>query len=424
MYNHADRTTVHPRTRAHATALCALAALGLLAACGDDEGSAPDAGPVDDGPLYAIATTQFLPDGLLSLVALVEDPGAPGTLEVEQALEIGGAASIYGIDGSQAFVVGSSEAPVLTRYEVTAGRELVLGERLSMANLGVSSAFKREGLVPFLSETKAYWLDDATQQAVVWNPQTMVIEGTFSLAAAAREGYILELGERAVLRDDGLLFVGARHRTDTDGEAGTAIALVIDTAADELVEVIEDTRCGDTVHIVADAAGTLYFGSGAVGAVLYALQRPAEYPAPCVLRILPGEQRFDPDFHLEIPSLVGDRSAGRLVAGANGSAYVLALHEEDLDFELGPDTEIWAPWDATAWRWWRLALDASADAALVDDAPLASAAGHVLHADGQDYITNVQTTDGTTTLLVDDGSESLRAGLQSPGLPYGLLRVR
>lgn len=404
----------------------ALAALGLTAACGDNlpADDSPDAMPVEQGPLYAIAATQFLPDGTTTLIALVEDPGAPATLDASRALEVGGAAAIFGTSGQDILAVGSSESPVLTRYEITPGRGFVEGDQLSLANAGVSSAFKRQGLVPFISETKAYWLDDVTQQVIVWNPDAMTIDGSFSLEAAAREGLVFELGERAVVRDDGLLFVGARYRTANEGEAGRAVALIIDTASDELVEVLEDPRCGDTIHVVADQSGTLYFASGAVAAVLYALQRPADYPAPCMLRILPGERRFDPDFQINIPDLVEGRSAGRLVAGKDGHAYVLALHEEYLDAELGETTEIWEPWDASAWRWWRFELDSAVSATPVDSAPLASAAGGVLRAGGQDYITHLRSEDGITTLLVAGEDGSLTAGLETPGLPYGLLQVR
>ncbi len=335
-----------PRSRqTHATMLqaFALAALGLTSACGDDTGmdDSPDAMPVDEGPLYAIATTQFLPDSTTTLIALVEDPGAPVMVDASRALEVGGAAAIFGTGGRGALAVGSSESPVLTRYEITPDRSFVKGARLTFANTGVSSAFKRQGLVPFLSEIKAYWLDDLTQQVIIWNPDAMTIDGSFSLEAAARDELVFELGERAVVRDDGLLFVGARYRTANEGEAGRAVALIIDTASDELVEVLEDPRCGDTVHVVADQSGTLYFGSGAMAAVLYALQRPADYPAPCMLRILPGERRFDPDFQINISDLVEGRSAGRLVAGKDGRAYVLALHEEYLDAEArGGDRDL------------------------------------------------------------------------------------
>jgi hypothetical protein len=404
----------------------ALTALALTGACGDNLGPAesPDAMPVEEGPLYAIATTQFLPDGTTTLVALVENPAASATLDASRALEVGGAAAVFGSTGQGVLAVGSSESPVLTRYEITTDGRFVAGDRLSLANTGVTSAFKRQGLVPFLSETKAYWLDDVTQQVIVWNPDAMTIEGSFSLEAAARDELVFELGERAVVRDDGLMFVGARYRTANEGEAGRAVALVIDTESDELVEVLEDPRCGDTVHVVADESGTLYFGSGAVAAVLYALQRPADYPAPCLLRILPGERRFDPDFKITIPDLVESRSAGRLVAGKDGRAYVLALHEEYLDAELGETTEIWEPWDATAWRWWHFELGTDAPATSVDSAPLASAAGSVLHAGGQDYITHLRLEDGATTLLVAGEDGSLTPGLEAPGLPYGLLQVR
>jgi hypothetical protein len=252
----------------------------------------------------------------------------------------------------------------------------------------------------------------------------MSITGSFSLAAAARDGFVLELGERAVLRDDGLLFIGADHRTADDGERGVAVVLVIDTATDELVDVLEDDRCGNMEHLVLDASGTLYGGTGAIGAVLHALDRPAGYPAPCLLRVLPGERVFDPDFHVTLPSLVGGRSAGRLVAGKNGQAFVLALDEERLGFEIGPDTDLWAPWQATAWQWWRIELGSDAPGALLDGAPVASAAGHVLQAGGVDFIAHVSFEEGATTLLVADEDGNLDAGLHVTGLPYGLVRIR
>jgi hypothetical protein len=397
--------------------------LGLiapLAACSDDGA----ADPADATPRHAIATTQFLPDGEVTLLALVDDPALPAELDVSRAVEIGGAAAIFGRDGRSLFAVGSSDSPVVTRYEVGDDGALVAGPQLSFANTGISSAFKRPGLVPFISDTKAYWLDDTTQQAIIWNPAEMVIEGELSLAAAARDGFVFELNERAILRDDGLLFVGADHRTADDGEAGVAVVLVIDTASDRLVEVLEDQRCGNMEHLVLDASGTIYAGTGAVGAVLHALDRPAGYPAPCLLRILPGTRTFDASFHVSIASLVGGRSAGRLVAGRNGQAFVLALDEAQLDFQIGADTEMWAPWEATAWQWWRIELGSVAPGVLAEGAPVASAAGHVLRAGGVEYIAHVNFEEGATTLLVAGDDGNLDSGLQVTGLPYGLVSVR
>lgn len=374
---------------------------------------------------YAIATTQFLPDGRITALTFIDDPADPAELDLDAAIEIGGSAAIFGRDGTAAFSVGGSESPVLTRYEVTADGQLIESEdRLSFANTGITSGFKRAGLVPFISDQKAYWLDDVTLQGVVWNPTAMTIDGSISLESAVREGTVFELNERAILRDDGLLFVGADHRTDDDGELGIAVVLVIDTTTDQLVKVLEDERCGNAEHLVMDSSGTLYAGTGALGAVLYALDRPAGYPAPCLLRILPGTTTFDAGFHLAIPDLIGGRAGGRLVAGPAGRAYLLAFHDEMIDFELTETTEIWEPWEATAWQWWEIELGSDAPATKVEGAPIASAAGHVLQAGGRDFITHVNFDDLSTTLLVPAADGSLQPGLHAPGLPYGLVKIR
>lgn len=401
---------------------CLVPMAGLALGCPGEPPPPPP--PPVEGPLFAIAATQFLADGEVTLIALVKDPGEPARLDTEGALEVGGSAAIFGLDGGDSFIVGSSDSPVLTRFDLADDASFIEGQQFSLANTGITSGFKRQGLVPILSEDKAYWLDDITQQVVIWNPSEMVLAGSFSLAEVNREGLVFELGERAVLRDDGLLFVGGRYRTPDEGEIGSAVALVIDTTTDELVQVLEDPRCGDTVHIVEDESGTLFFGSGTLGAVLHALQFPEGYPEPCILRILPGEQTFDPDFQVSIPSLVEDRSAGRLVLGKNGDAFVQALHEELLDEPLGPDTPLFDPFEATAWQWHRIDLGSDVPGNLVEGLAPTSASGNILSADGQDFILEVNFELLETTLLVAREDGTLSPGLMMSGFPFGLLRVR
>lgn len=402
-------------------ALCVAPALLLAAACVDGNGT-PDAGPGIDGPLYALATTQFLPDGRVSLVGTVADPGAEDTFDDDTALEIGGSAAIFGSDGRSVFALGVGESPIITRYEVGDDGKLIEGDEVSLANAGVASAFKRPGLVPFISETKAYWLDDVTLQGVIWNPKEMSYDGTFSIAEVERDGLTFELGERAVVRD-GLLYIGGRYR-DGELDPGVGVALIIDTTTDTLVEVLEDERCGDTTHIVEHASGDLYFGTGTLGAVQYALGRPADYPAPCLLRIPAGEQAFDADFHVALPDLVEGRPVGRLVAGVDGHAYLLALEAEELEEPLSEDTDLYAPYDATAWRWWTFELGGSGAASLVDGTDITSASGQVLHAGGRDYIVQFSFESGRTTLLAASEGGGLEKGLDLPGYPYGLVRLR
>lgn len=335
---------------------------------------------------------------------------------------MGGTAAIFGRDDGSVFALGTSDEPVLTRYELSEAGELVERGRMSLQPQGIVSGFLRPDLVPFVSDTKAYWIDDVGLQVVVWNPETMRVVETFSIADAEHEGAFLELGE-AVLRDD-TLFVSASYRGADELDQGEAVVLVIDAAEDRLDEVLTDSRCGSTKELALAGDGTLYVASEALAASQYALDRPAGYPAPCVLRINSGVARFDEDFHISIPKLLDGRSGGRYVLGLGGHAYVLALHEELLDEELGEDTDLYTPWDSAAWRWWRVDLGDDAEGELVEDAPVAGAASRVLRAGGRDFINALDLDAGATTLLVPSEDGGLRPGLQLTGYPYGLVKLR
>lgn len=73
----------------------------VLAACsGEDETNTT----LGSGR-HALSTTVFQPDGQTSLLGLVDDPGAPAVFDVSTALEIGGAAAIFGDDGRNVFAL-------------------------------------------------------------------------------------------------------------------------------------------------------------------------------------------------------------------------------------------------------------------------------------------------------------------------------
>jgi hypothetical protein len=273
-----------------------------------------------------------------------------------------------------------------------------------------------------ISTTKAYWVDDVSAQIVIWNPEAMTVTGTISLTAALRDGWSLEVGQ-AVLRD-GLVFISANYRDDADGEAGEAVAIVVDTASDALAGVSTDTRCGGTLDIARGEGDVLYFASNTLAASFYALGRFASYPAPCVLRIAPGEQTFDAGYHVSMLDLTGGLPAGQLVIGGAGRAFLLALHGDLLDTPIAPDTELFAPYEAAAWRWWSVDLESGAPAAVVEDAPPRSASNRVLAAGGVEYIANLDPDAGTTTLMVPQADGRLTLGLEVTGYPYGLIQLR
>lgn len=415
-----SRAKPQPFKRSWATQECAvLTAMAALScfACGS-EGT--DSSRLASGN-YVVASTIFSPESATSLVAMHDDPSRSDTLDVSRALEVGGAAALFGKGGTSFFALGTSDEPVLTRYELGQDQELVAHERMSLQGYEIDSGFLRPDLVPFVSDQKAYWIDDVRLQVIVWNPATMKVAGTFSLAAAEREGALLELGE-AVVRED-TVFVTASYRGSDELDQGQAVVLVIDAERDELESVLVDDRCGSTKEVATGEDGALYIASEALAASQYALNRPAGYPAPCLLRIPAGAKELDPDFYVAIPDWVDGRSAGRLVTGVGRNAYVLALHEELLGEPLGEETDLYAPWDSAAWRWWRVSLGDESSGELVEDAPISGAASRVLHAGGRDFISALDIDSGSATLLVPTEDGGLKAGLEVSGYPYGLIKL-
>jgi hypothetical protein len=207
-------------------------------------------------------------------------------LDTSHALEVGGSAALFGNDGRNVFALGTSDDPVLTRYELAEGGELVAGRRMSLQGYEINSGFLRPDLVPFISDNKAYWIDDVRLQVLVWNPERMEVVGSFSLANAERTGTTIEFGE-AVVRGS-TVFVSASYRGPDELDQGEAVVLVIDAEHDTLESVLTDPRCGSTKEIAAGEDGTLFIASEALAASQHALDRPAGYPVPCILRIQPA----------------------------------------------------------------------------------------------------------------------------------------
>jgi hypothetical protein len=116
---------------------------------------------------YAIVTTLFQADGQTSLLGVIDDPALPGDFDTARAAEIGGAAALFGRDGRSLFAIGSSDSASVTRYVLSDDGVLEPRGALSFSPYGIGSAFKRPELVPFVSDTKAYWIDDTSQQVVL-----------------------------------------------------------------------------------------------------------------------------------------------------------------------------------------------------------------------------------------------------------------
>jgi hypothetical protein len=88
-----------------------------------------------------------------------------------------------------------------------------------------------------------------------------------------------------------------------------------------------------------------------------------------------------------------------------------------LDSELDVKADIWAPYEASAWRWWSFELGKSESGKLVESVTPGSAAAQVLKAGGRDYIALVNIEKGFSTLLAPTTNGDLKPGLQTTGVP-------
>jgi hypothetical protein len=395
-------------------------ACALASSCGGEDDATPRL--PGEGSHFALAVSHFLADTRTANLLTIEDPAAQVDVDLSSSRELGGTTSVFGPEGAGFFVVGTSDGPTLTRYEVAADGSISEGDRLSLLNEGISSAFRREGLVPVLDEEKAYFLDDQSQQAIVWSPKLMEVESTISLEGIAPKDAQLEFGERAVVRGNRLFIPTTYYRGDETFVA-TAAAIVIDTDKDELVEVIEDDRCGNIVHAVPGDDGEIYFASGTIGASYREVGHQQDFPEPCILRVNKGEQTFDPDFYINMVELAGGHTAGRLIHGV-GDHYYISIFDQDALSEPLDEANIWAAWEAKAWKLHRFKMGSKDAPIAVEGIPLTNGGGLVHTTGGLSYVELRDSEAGTNTLLVPQKDGNFETGITVSGVPYGLLWVR
>ena len=268
-------------------ALVSLAA-SLQACSGDDElivrsPSTPDETPDGTEPaLYAIGASVFGEEGNTSYVALVPSLDSDVAIDYSQVLEVGSASTIYGPEKGSLFAVGLDETPTVSKYRVTEDERFVAGETLDFTNYGLTYMWRDPGLVPFLSETKAYVLDARELQIVIWDPAAMAITGSFSIEGVADADYpVTRFEPDPTFRGDEMLVL-ATHGSEDDVTAPFSTLISIDTKNDRVTRVVRDERCGGLWDSVKDARGDIYFSTGVWDAAQNRVLGSDIAAAPCI----------------------------------------------------------------------------------------------------------------------------------------------
>ncbi len=362
-----------------AAALLVLAALSSTSGCSDDSSPArttEQAGADDGGPstgaggesggaqggapnvgssdaLFVVPTQVYGPDfaTATSYVPIVPSLDV-AEISLDSAKEYDGRASVAAV-GKWLFIASSGE-PVVTRYLVGADGSLTADGRLNFMSYGVPEYFSIDawGAV-FVDEEKAYIFNGSDGSHVVWNPTTMKIEGEIAGPDIVREGYNLE--SIAVVRGDRMYRIFTFLNYDTwEFLPAPQYLAVYDVVSDELVDLVEETRCPQLYsRPFIDENDDIYF-SGWVWTP--GLTLTSDYPSSCALRIKAGEDGFDPAWQLNFADdLTGGREAGIMRYLGNGKALVDVFYDERASVTAQTDPQELS--NTPNWRLWSIDLN-------------------------------------------------------------------
>lgn len=399
---------------------CGVAAVLVVAACGDNI-APPDDGDDDDDdepvPAFAIGTRIWDDTTTTSYFNVVSSLDASTSVDLGQSIEVSGSAKLFSIGSLGWFAIGGGEAPTISRYELDDNDRLVPRETISLQAYGVSSLWDTMYVV---SPTKAYYPDRENQQLIVWNPTEMTVSGSIDLPQTNRDGFLSLYGYAPIVRGNQLLFsVGWFDWTTTDSVRDETGLVVIDTTTDQVARFDVDTRCGGITSAVETSNGDVYLVSSALAGAAYKLGRMTT--EPCALRIRAGEAVFDATYRVELDTLTAGALAGEPIAGGGDQIFLRVFDEAAAMLPQEPAT-----WDVTgqlAWQWWRWNI-ATNTATKID--ALAASTADVLWFAVDDRVYGAQTTADykMTTLIELTAPGGPAPALTAPGFVHGVARIR
>lgn len=316
-----------------------------------DEPSAPaPSGPEGASPA-APADSRFV---LCTIVT--DDEGSNAYVSVLPSLDLGGArvnqerarefpgnADLW-VRGGKIFVASGDE-PAITRYAVDEQGDLIEEQTLSFAGQGVQSAAFWNNT--FISDERAY-MANGVSEYVIWNPTTMLIEGTLELPPLPeRDGLVATpgLADRSNQVVAGKLYQPI-YWTDSDYARRTddSRIAVIDVEKGELIEYLS-APCPGLDYSTRAADGRLYFSNWTGGVGTHYVLGTAPN---CVVVLDPADGSVRRAF--DFSEITGGHE-GAALAYVNGDRFSMSVfHEEKLpDLAAAAD-----PFEIIADRNWQL----------------------------------------------------------------------
>jgi hypothetical protein len=367
--------------------------------------------------LYAVMSVIAGDMTSASYVSLVPSLAEGEVRDLKQSTEVSNASYMFGVDGKPSIYVLDNSA-ALTRYDISASGSLMKGPVLSFASYGVTAGVS-ERSVFFVSDTKAYLLDDVSLQAVVWDPSTMLASKAIDLRGLRRDQWTTYFDYRPKRRGKQLVLAAYYIDESFSSSLREATAAIIDVDTDQ-VTLLSDKRCGGFSTSVLSSSGDIYFSSDPYLGALHRLGGEAVSPGGCLLRIQAGQNVFDPSYFNEVTALA-DGFGGGIVPGPGNSAYV-RVYDEKL-VPIGSSASAFDIYANASWQFWRIELGSTQRGT---PATLAPGAGtlRVFNLDGRSYATNASADYSSTSLVDMSQPAGPRDGLRVPGNVAGVVRVR
>jgi hypothetical protein len=396
--------------------------LVLLLACSDDaissserpQRASAEPDPQERPALYAMTNEIYSDEDSTTYVNVLDTLDIDG-LDTSRALEYGGGRATIGSVNGWLFVAEPG-APVITRFVVAAGGSVSKKGSISFANFGFEAAEIDDWGNTFISATKAYlWSEGVT---VVWNPTTLEIESEIETDKLdfEREGWSLS-SSASVLRGNRLFRTVYWSNWDEFTSSKDQYLLVYDTDRDEIVDVVEETRCPALSNrIDRDEEGNLYFSNWIwnVGETL-----AGEGPSSCALRILAGEETFDRDWILRYPEITAGREGAMFSYLGAGKALISVFYEDHLDLpaDTAPDELV----STDSWKLWLIDLD-SREGAPLEGLPWNAGAISTYHVDDRAFLL-VPGDDWTSTSVHEVVGEHAEKRFDAKGWSYQLFKL-
>lgn len=302
------------------------------------------AGGAADAPAYVTSTIVFGAEGENTYVSLLDDLDMD-EIDLERSIEFPGWSGVWAESGK--LFVSSGDAPEMTRYTVESSTEVSRDDTISFANEGAAYAESE-----FISSTKAYVF---AEDAVIWNPTTMLIDGTFELPVVEDREDMPYGGVyvgRATAQRDHRLYV-ATHWANWDDYTVSedSLIVVIDTDENRVIDTIP-VDCPYFDFTSVDEDGTVYFSNWGYSVPQTILQGKRK---ACAVRILPGTDEIDADWSLTFADVTEGREGAALSAIGGGKAVFSVFYDELTDKEGAIDLSTYV--DGAYWRFWMLDLE-------------------------------------------------------------------